>query len=123
TRVYETLERPLMPVLLGMERCGIKVDTGVLRQMSNDFAQRLEALEGEIHQLAGRSFTIGSPKQLGEVLFDELGLSTGERGKKTKSGAHATGADILEELAAQGHELPQKVLDWRQLAKLKSTYT
>jgi len=121
TTVYETLERPLVPVLLAMERTGIKVDRDRLRRLSNDFAQRIEALEGEIHKLAGRPFTIGSPKQLGEILFEEMSLDGG--GRKGKSGAYSTGADVLEMLAAQGHELPRKVLDWRQLAKLKSTYT
>ncbi|MEX0760524.1 MAG: DNA polymerase, partial [Tistlia sp.] len=119
--VYEVMERPLIPVLAEMERAGIKVDAGILRRMSNDFAGRLETLEEEIYRLAGRRFTIGSPKQLGEVLFDELGLAG--QGRKGKSGALSTGADVLEQLAAQGHELPRKVLDWRQLAKLKSTYT
>lgn len=120
TTVYETIERPLVPVLAKMERTGIKVDRDVLRRMSNDFAQRLADLETQIHEMAGRSFTIGSPKQLGEILFDEMSLPGGKKGK---SGAYATGADILESLAAQGHELPARVLDWRQLAKLKSTYT
>ncbi len=118
--VYETLERPLVPVLAAMERAGVKVDREALRRLSNDFAQRAAELEAEIHGLAGRPFTIGSPKQLGEILFDEMGL---EGGKKTKTGAYATGADILESLAAQGHDLPGRVLDWRQLTKLKSTYT
>lgn len=118
--VYETIERPLVPVLTTMERTGIKVDRDVLRRMSNDFAQRLAELETQIHGLAGRSFTIGSPKQLGEILFDEMGLPGGKKGK---SGAYATGADILESLAAGGHDLPARVLDWRQLSKLKSTYT
>lgn len=118
--VYETLERPLVPVLRDMERRGIKVDATVLRDLSADFAARMDDLEGEIHKLAGHEFNIGSPKQLGEILFDEMGL---DGGKKTKTGAYATGAEVLEELAAQGHELPQKVLDWRQLSKLKSTYT
>ena len=118
--VYETLERPLIPILTAMERRGIKVDRDTLRRQSNDFATRAKELEEEIHGLAGRSFTIGSPKQLGEILFDEMGLAGGKKGK---SGAYATGAEILEDLVAQGHELPAKVLDWRQLTKLKSTYT
>jgi DNA polymerase-1 len=121
TTVYETIERPLVPVLAAMETAGIKVDRDQLRRLSNDFAQRAAELESEIHGLAGRPFTIGSPKQLGEVLFDELGLEGG--GKKTKTGAYATGADVLQGLAAQGHALPARVLDWRQLTKLKSTYT
>lgn len=119
TRVYETLERPLVPVLAQMERHGVKVDRDTLSRMSNAFAQKMGALEAEIHQLAGRSFNVGSPKQLGEILFDEMGL---EGGKKGKTGAYATGADVLEELATL-HELPARVLDWRQLSKLKSTYT
>ena len=118
--VYETLERPLMPVLEAMERTGIQVDAGVLKALSADFAVRLAGLEGEIHGLAGRQFNVGSPKQLGEVLFDEMGL---EGGKKGKTGAYVTGADVLDDLAAQGHDLPARILDWRQLAKLKSTYT
>lgn len=120
TTVYETLERPLVAVLSEMERTGLRLDREVLRRQSNDFARRLEALEEEIYALAGRRFTIGSPKQLGEILFDEMGLPSGKKGK---TGAYSTGADILEGLAAQGHDLPQKVLDWRQIAKLKSTYT
>ncbi|MFQ6016642.1 MAG: DNA polymerase I [Kiloniellaceae bacterium] len=120
TTVYETIERPLIAVLAGMERAGIKVDPDALRRLSNDFAQRIAALEEEIYRLAGRAFTIGSPKQLGEILFDEMGLIGGKKGK---TGAYATGADVLEGLAAQGHALPARVLDWRQLAKLKSTYT
>ncbi len=118
--VYETLERPLAPVLVAMERRGVKLDRGSLANLSHDFAGRLAALEEEIHSLAGRAFTIGSPKQLGEVLFDEMGL---EGVKKGKSGAWATGADVLETLAAQGHDLPARVLDWRRVAKLKNTYS
>ena len=120
TTVYERIERPLIGVLARMEAAGILVDQGELVALSADFAGRIESLESEIHALAGHPFTIGSPKQLGEVLFDEMGLQSGRKGK---SGAYSTGADILEELAAQGHDLPARVLDWRQLTKLKSTYT
>lgn len=119
TRVYETLERPLVPVLAQMERTGIKVDRDTLSRMSNTFSQSMAGLEADIHALAGRSFNVGSPKQLGEILFDEMGL---QGGKKGKTGAYATGADVLEDLATE-HELPRRVLDWRQLSKLKSTYT
>tara|TARA_R110002094_G_scaffold12465_3_gene22570 strand:- start:322 stop:3120 length:2799 start_codon:yes stop_codon:yes gene_type:complete len=119
TRVYETLERPLVPVLAAMERSGIKVDRDTLSRMSNAFAQKMAGLEDEIYKLAGRKFNVGSPKQLGEILFDEMSL---EGGKKGKTGAYATGADVLEDLATE-HELPARVLDWRQLSKLKSTYT
>ncbi|SPF79423.1 DNA polymerase I [Pseudoprimorskyibacter insulae] len=119
TRVYETMERPLVPVLAKMEMSGIKVDRDTLSRMSNAFAQKMAGLEAEIHELAGASFNVGSPKQLGEILFDKMGL---EGGKKGKTGAYATGADILEDLATE-HELPRRVLDWRQLSKLKSTYT
>ncbi len=119
TTVYETLERPLVPVLAAMERHGVLVDRDTLRAMSGEFAQKMAALESEIHALAGRSFNVGSPRQLGEILFDEMGLPGGEKGK---TGAYATGADVLEDLATE-HDLPARVLDWRQLAKLKSTYT
>ncbi|MEM9063757.1 MAG: DNA polymerase I [Pseudomonadota bacterium] len=118
--VYHTLERPLIPVLVDMERNGIKVDRDALGSMSNRFAQKMAEYEDEIYALAGRKFNQASPKQLGEILFDEMGL---EGGKKTKTGAWGTGADVLESLAAQGHDLPAKILDWRQLSKLKSTYT
>ncbi|WP_137702686.1 DNA polymerase I [Marimonas lutisalis] len=119
TTVYETLERPLVPVLARMEMNGIQVDRDTLSRMSNAFAQKMAALEDEIHELAGEKFNVGSPKQLGEILFDKMGL---EGGKKGKTGAYATGADVLEDLATE-HELPARVLDWRQLSKLKSTYT
>jgi len=118
--VYETIDRPLVPVVAAMEMAGVKVDRDELKRLSRDFAERLVELEKQIHKLAGREFNIGSPKQLGEVLFDEMGLSGGQKSGKT--GAYATGADVLETLAAQGHDLPARVLDWRQLAKLKSTY-
>ena len=120
TRVYETIERPLIPVIAEMEKAGVKVDRVELERMSGEFAIRIQELEQEIHKLAGHPFTIGSPKQLGEVLFGEMGL---EGGKKGKSGSYTTSADVLEAFAAQGHELPAKVLEWRQLSKLKSTYT
>ncbi|GAA3866508.1 DNA polymerase I [Celeribacter arenosi] len=120
TTVYETLERPLSPVLAQMEMNGIKVDRDVLSRMSNTFAQKMGGLEAEIHELAGENFNVASPKQLGEILFDRMSLPGGKKGK---TGAYATGADILEDLASEGHDLPARVLDWRQLAKLKSTYT
>ena len=119
TRVYEGLERPLIPVLAQMERSGIKVARDTLSRMSNAFAQKMTTLETEIHEMAGEAFNVGSPKQLGEVMFDKLGY---EGGKKGKNGAYSTGADILEDLATI-HDLPKRVLDWRQLSKLKSTYT
>lgn len=118
--VYETLERPLVSVLNDMERIGIKVDGKKLKGLSADFGKRLGALEKQIHKLAKREFNIGSPKQLGEVLFDEMGLPGGKKGK---TGAYGTGADVLEALVDHGHDLPARVLDWRQLAKLKSTYS
>ena len=119
TRVYEGLERPLIPVLAQMERSGIRVARDTLSRMSNTFAQKMTTLETEIHEMAGEAFNVGSPKQLGEVMFDKLGY---EGGKKGKNGAYSTGADILEDLATI-HDLPKRVLDWRQLSKLKSTYT
>ena len=118
--VYETLERPLVPVLVEMERQGVKVDRAALAKLSGDFAQRMAALEAEAHSQAGESFNLGSPKQLGEILFDKMGLPAP---KKTKTGAHATDVKVLEDLAAQGHELPRTILDWRQMSKLKGTYT
>ena len=120
TKVYETLERPLIPVLAKMEMNGIKVDRNTLSRMSNNFAQSMSGLEAEIYNLAGQSFNVGSPKQLGEILFDKLELPGGKKGK---TGAYGTGVDVLEDLASEGHELPVKVLDWRQMSKLKSTYT
>jgi len=117
--VYERLERPLIPVLAAMENAGITVNPSILARMSNDFATRMAALNREILDLAGEDFNVGSPKQLGEILFDKMGL---EGGKKAKTGAYSTSADILEDLAANGVEIAAKVLDWRQLAKLKSTY-
>ncbi|MDR4494291.1 MAG: DNA polymerase I [Nitrospirales bacterium] len=117
--VYETLERPLIPVLAAMEQKGIKVDVAQLKQVSQEFGNRLHELEQEIHRLADKTFNVGSPKQLGEVLFEDLKLEGGQKGK---AGGYGTGADVLESLAAQGHALPEKVLEWRHLEKLRSTY-
>ncbi len=119
TRVYETLERPMVGVLANMEMSGIKVDRDVLSRMSNAFAQKMAGLEAEIHELTGENFNVGSPAQLGEILFDKMGLEGGKRGK---NGKYSTPADVLEDLATE-HELPGRVLDWRQISKLKSTYT
>ncbi|WBU59116.1 DNA polymerase I [Paracoccus albus] len=120
TTAYETLERPMVPVLAEMEMAGIKVDPEHLSRMSNVFAQKMAGLEDEIHELAGQKFNVGSPKQLGEILFDKMGLAGGKQGK---TGAYSTSADVLEDLAAEGHDLPARVLDWRGMSKLKSTYT
>ena len=121
--VYETMDRPLIPVVSDMERAGILVDRERLSRLSGEFAQRMAALEDEAHKLAGRSFNLGSPKQVGEILFDEMKLGDVVGAKRTKTGAWATGADALEDLAAYGHELPKVLLDWRMLSKLRSTYT
>ena len=117
--VYETLERPLVPVIQAMEREGVRIDPAVLARLSADFAQRMAKSEAEAHALAGEDFNLGSPKQISDILFGKLGLPGG---KKTATGAWSTSADILEDLAAAGHELPRAILDWRGLAKLKSTY-
>nr|WP_238322571.1 DNA polymerase I [Kordiimonas gwangyangensis] len=121
TTVYETLERPLVPVLSAMEREGIKVDVSVLRKLSNEFGAGIERLDKEIQEMAGRPFNVNSPKQLGEILFDEQGLPGGK--KSSKTGAWQTNVDVLEKLAAEGHEIPAKVMEYRQFSKLKSTYT
>jgi DNA polymerase I len=118
--VYETLERPLVPVLAAMEREGILVDRTVLARLSAEFAKGADALEAEVHKLAGEPFNLGSPKQLGEILFGRMGLAGG---KKTATGAWSTDSQVLEELAGDGVELARKLLDWRQLTKLRSTYT
>jgi DNA polymerase I len=126
TTVYETLERPLVPVLADMEMAGIQVDSDTLRGMSNVFAQKLVQLEEEIQDIAGEKFNVGSPKQLGEILFDRMAVPGGEKGK---TGAYGTGADILEDITTledshpQGARLAARILDWRQISKLKSTYT
>ena len=120
TTMYETIERPLIPVLLDMETAGIKVDAVKLKGLSTDFEKRLGELEIEIHKIAGREFNVGSPKQLGEILFDEQKLPGG---KRSKNGSWVTDASVLDDLAAQGHPLPVKILEHRQLAKLKGTYT
>jgi DNA polymerase-1 len=118
--VYEDIERPLSPVIAQMELDGIKVDPKFLKTMSTDFGVRLLDLERDIQKMAGTEFNVASPKQIGEILFDQMGLPGGS---KTKTGQWSTDAGLLEDLAEQGHEIVQKILDWRQLAKLKSTYT
>ncbi|KAB2701005.1 DNA polymerase I [Ochrobactrum sp. Kaboul] len=118
--VYERLERPLVDVLARMEERGISVDRQVLSRLSGDLAQAAAGYEDEIYELAGEKFTIGSPKQLGDILFGKMGLPGAS---KTKTGQWSTSAQVLEDLAAEGHALPRKIVDWRQLTKLKSTYT
>ena len=118
--VYETLERPLVTVLADMERAGITIDPDFLRKLSNDFAKAQVKLEGEVYKEAGGEFNLGSPKQLGELLFDRMKLPGG---RKTKTGAWSTDVDVLEELAAQGHDIAKKAVAWRQLSKLRGTYT
>ncbi len=117
--LYEQIERRLIPVLLAMEREGVLVDAAELSRISVEFAARMAEMERDIHALAGRPFNLASPKQLGEVLFDELKLSGG---KRMKTGAWGTDAAVLQSLAEDGHEIPARILAWRQLAKLKSTY-
>ncbi|AKM11021.1 DNA polymerase I [Croceicoccus naphthovorans] len=120
TRIYEQVDRPLIPVVAGMEREGIKVDRDFLSGLSAEFGGQIDAFEKEIHELAGEPFTVGSPKQLGEILFDKMGY---KGGKKGKSGQYSTDQSVLEGLAAQGVDMAARVLDWRQLSKLRSTYT
>jgi DNA polymerase-1 len=119
-RVYELVDRPLVPVVAEMERAGIRVDREELSRLSAEFAAQTAILEKEIHDLAGGPFTIGSPKQLGDVLFERLGFKGGRKGK---SGVYSTDVSELERIAGEGHPIANKVLDWRQLTKLRSTYT
>ncbi|MGJ4946036.1 DNA polymerase I [Bradyrhizobium sp. HKCCYLS1011] len=120
TAVYETLERPLVSVLARMERRGISIDRQVLSRLSGDFAQTAARVEAEIQEIAGEPINVGSPKQIGDIIFGKMGLPGGS---KTKTGAWSTSAQVLDDLAEQGHELPRKILEWRQVSKLKSTYT
>ncbi|WP_315753827.1 MULTISPECIES: DNA polymerase I [unclassified Bradyrhizobium] len=120
TAVYETLERPLVPVLARMERRGISIDRQVLSRLSGDFAQTAARVEAELQELAGEPINVGSPKQIGDILFGKMGLSGGT---KTKTGAWSTSASILDDLAEQGNDFARKILEWRQVSKLKSTYT
>ncbi len=120
SRVYERVDRPLIPVVARMEREGIRVDRARLAKLSEEFSGEIGRLEREIHAAAGQEFTVGSPKQLGEILFDKLGY---KGGKKGKSGQYSTDVSVLEKLAAEGAPIARLVLEWRQLAKLKSTYT
>lgn len=117
--IYESFDRPLIPVLKDMEQQGIMVDAQALHRLSSDFESRMRILETEIYNLAGEEFNLSSPKQIGEILFGKMGL----KGKKTPGGAWQTGAEVLEQLAEDGCGLAQKILDWRVLAKLKSTYS
>lgn len=117
--LYETVEKPLIPVIVDMENAGIQINAVELKKLSHEFSLRLNVLEQEIYQIVGQSFNVASPKQLGEILFDKMGLSGGKKGK---TGAYSTSASVLEDLAEQGVEVATKVLQWRQLAKLKSTY-
>ncbi|WP_271439538.1 DNA polymerase I [Pontixanthobacter luteolus] len=120
TTIYERVDRPLVPVVAMMERNGIKVDRTQLARLSEEFATEMGKLEKQIHEDAGQEFTIGSPKQLGDILFDKLGYKGGRKGK---SGQYSTDQAMLEKLAGEGAEIANKVLEWRQLSKLKSTYT
>ncbi|MDE2602821.1 MAG: DNA polymerase I [Bradyrhizobium sp.] len=120
TTVYETLERPLVPVLARMERRGISIDRQVLSRLSGEFAQTAARVEAEIQEMAGEPVNVGSPKQIGDIIFGKMGIPGGT---KTKTGAWSTSAQILDDLAEQGHEFPKKILEWRQVSKLKSTYT
>jgi DNA polymerase I len=120
TSVYETLERPLISVLARMERRGISIDRNVLSRLSGEFAQTAARVEAELQEIAGEPINVGSPKQIGDIIFGKMGLPGGS---KTKTGAWSTSAQILDELAEQGHEFPKKILEWRQVSKLKSTYT
>ncbi|MBX3487610.1 MAG: DNA polymerase I [Candidatus Paracaedibacteraceae bacterium] len=118
--VYERIERPLIPIIKDMEVTGVRIDQQLLFKLGQEFSDDMQKLERKIYESAGQSFNVGSPKQLGEILFDKLGLPAP---KKTKTGGYTTDADVLEKLVEQGHTLPQLILDWRELAKLKSTYT
>jgi DNA polymerase-1 len=120
TAVYEMLERPLVAVLARMERRGISIDRKVLSRLSGDFAQTAARVEADIQKIAGEPVNVGSPKQIGDILFGKMAIPGGT---KTKTGAWSTSAQILDELAEQGHEFPKKILEWRQVSKLKSTYT
>ena len=119
TNVYETLERPMVATLANMERRGVSIDRAILSRLSGEFAQDMARLETEIHELAGERFNLGSPKQLGDILFGKMGLPGA---KKTATGALSTSASVLEDLAEEGNEFAARILDWRQLQKLKSTY-
>ncbi len=120
TTVYETLERPMVATLAAMERRGVAIDRTILARLSGEFAQAMTRLESEIHEAAGEKFNLGSPKQLGDILFGKMGLPGA---KKTATGAWSTSASVLDELAENGNGFAALILEWRQLSKLKSTYT
>ena len=118
--VYHKIDKPLINVLSSMENYGVKVEKKYLEKLSSDFYKQIQILEKQIFKITKKDFNIGSPKQLGEILFGEMGL-TGE--KKTKTGTYSTDSKILEELALHGQKIAKLILDWRELSKLKSTYT
>ncbi|MEI7669068.1 MAG: DNA polymerase I [Pseudomonadota bacterium] len=118
--LYETIERPLIPVIVAMEKEGIKIEKNALALLSTHFEARIKLFEAEIYKIVGREFNVGSPKQLGEILFEEMNLPGGKKGK---NGAYSTGAEVLDDLLETGNPLPQLIIDWRQLSKLKNTYT
>ena len=118
--VYEEFEKPMIKILSKLEASGIKVDDAYLKRLSKKFEERLITIEKEIYKVSGKKFNIGSPKQLGEIIYNDLKIA---KLKKTKKGSLATSAKILEDLALTGHKFPNLVLEWRQVSKLKSTYT
>ena len=119
-KVYEVFEKPMIKLLSKLEMNGIKVDNVYLKKLSKKFEEKLKKIEKEIYKISGKEFNIGSPKQLGEIIYNELKIA---KLKKTKKGGLATSAKILEDLALTGHKFPNLILDWRQISKLKSTYT
>ncbi len=121
TSSYQSYEKPLLPILAAIERVGVKVDTKKLQELSQEFGDRILIISGEIYKISGQEFNIASPKQLGEILFEKMQLASSKKSKKT--GMLSTNSEVLEELAAQGFEIADKILEFRKLSKLKNTYT